>query len=728
MAILAVSSLFVTSHDIYCRGEQRPVNQLQPSSSYAAPPLHRPSTHPYCRGFLSTVLTLHSLPSFPAYIPSTSVSLTSRHAESKCTAPPLAQSCSGAAIITALLLHLICTKVSYLPSPITPRIESFHPSPHLPLCVSSVVVSLSFASHPAPSTPSSLSLPPTPSATFGAFSLPPIKNEPMLSYAPNSPELRSLQAAISSLLSNPVDVPIIVHGREIRTSRKQRQTMPSNHSHTIATYYLADESTIKAALDSTTQAKASWEGMPWQQRAAVYLKAADLLSTKYRWDVLAATILGQGKNAWQAEIDAAAETADFWRYSVKFLQDIYHQQPVDHSPGVWNRVEYRPLEGFVYAISPFNFAAIGANLSGAPAIMGNTVIWKPSGTAILSNYLLYKVMEEAGMPPGVINFVPEDGPLLSSHIFASPHFAGLHFTGSTRTFQALWQEIGAKLPSFRSYPRIVGETGGKNFHMVHPSADKLNVLHQTIRSAFEYSGQKCSACSRMYLPKSWWVDEESPSSSLPSPLHPKRLSFKTAFLAEVQNVIDQHMGQPHDPSTLVSAVIDKASFDRLHAALEKVKAAKGEATILVGGGTDSSKGWFVQPTVVLAHRPDFFTLTTELFGPILTVYLYEDSQYEETLRLCNETSPYALTGSIFCAEPHALGVGMERLRHAAGNFYVNDKSTGAVVGQQPFGGARGSGTNDKAGGMANLLRWVSPRSIKENFLNISSWKYPSNSK
>ena len=548
----------------------------------------------------------------------------------------------------------------------------------------------------------------------------------MLSYAPNSPERAKLQAAISSLLSTPVDVPIIVHGRELRTSRKQQQTMPSNHSHTIATYYLADDDAITAALSSTLAAKAAWEATPWQQRAAVFLKAADLLSTKYRYDVLAATILGQGKNTWQAEIDAAAETADFWRFSTRFMADIYAQQPTEHSPGVWNRVDYRPLEGFVYAISPFNFAAIGANLSGSPALMGNTVLWKPSGTAILSNYLLYKVLEEAGLPPGVINFVPEDGPLLSSRVFASPHFAGLHFTGSTKTFRALWQEIGRQLPTYRSYPRIVGETGGKNFHMVHPSADKLNVLHQSIRSAFEYSGQKCSACSRVYLPKSWWVDDESPSSSLPSPLHPQRLSFKRALIAEVQRIIDEHMGQPQDPSTLLSAVIDHASFTRLHTALDRIKAATSDATIVVGGGTDSSHGYFVQPTVVVAHRADFFSLKEELFGPILTLYLYDDADYDATLTLVDQTTSYALTGALFCAEPYALARGVEALKHAAGNFYINDKSTGAVVGQQPFGGARGSGTNDKAGGMTNLLRWVSPRSIKENFVNISSWKYPSN--
>ena len=548
----------------------------------------------------------------------------------------------------------------------------------------------------------------------------------MLNYAPGSPEAAKLSAAIEHLLSHPVDVPIIIHGREYRTARKARQTMPSDHGHVVATYYLADEETIKLALASTAQAKAAWEETPWQRRAAIYLKAADLLSTRYRYDVLAATILGQGKNRWQAEIDAAAETADFWRYSAKFMAEIYAAQPVDHSPGVWNRVEYRPLEGFVYAVSPFNFAAIGANLSGAPAIMGNTVIHKPSGTSILSNYLLYKVMEEAGLPPGVINLVPEDGPLLSQHVFASRDFAGLHFTGSTRTFQALWQQIAQQLPHFRSYPRIVGETGGKNFHLVHPSADKLNVLHQTVRSAFEYSGQKCSACSRLYLPKSWWTDDESPVTSFPSPLHPRAVSFKKALLAEVQTIIDRHMGQPQDAATLVSAVIDKASFDRLHAALERVKAAKGQATILVGGGTDASRGYFVQPTVVLANAPDFFTMTTELFGPVLSVYLYDDADYEATLRLVDRTSSYALTGSLFCADPYALIKGMDALKHSAGNFYVNDKSTGAVVGQQPFGGARGSGTNDKAGGMSNLLRWVSPRSIKENFLPISSWKYPSN--
>ena len=369
----------------------------------------------------------------------------------------------------------------------------------------------------------------------------------MLTYAAGSTERKKLQAALDSALSRVVDVPIIVAGKEYRTSRVQEQRMPAEHSKAVARYYLADEAIIAEAIRSSLAAKARWEETPWQTRAAVFLKAADLLSGKHRYDVLAATILGQGKNVWQAEIDAAAETADFWRFGVKYLQEIYAQQPVDHSPGNWNRVDHRPLEGFVYAISPFNFAAIGANLSSAPAVMGNTVIWKPSGAAILSSYLLYRVLEEAGLPAGVINFVPEDGPLLSSAIFASPHFAGLHFTGSTKTFRHLWQEIGRLLPSFRSYPRIVGETGGKNFHFAHPSADRVNVLHQTVRSAFEYSGQKCSACSRLYIPRSWWTD------------------FRPQLTAEVDRIIAHHYGPSHHPSTFVSAVIDRASFDRLRA-------------------------------------------------------------------------------------------------------------------------------------------------------------------
>ena len=549
----------------------------------------------------------------------------------------------------------------------------------------------------------------------------------MLTYAPNSSERKHLQAAIQRLLSaEPADIPCIVGGREVRTGLLDEQRMPSDHSHTLARYHKADAQTVQLAIRTALAAKRQWEELAWEARAAIFLRAADLLSTKYRWDVLAAVVLGQGKNVWQAEIDAAAETADFWRFGVKYMAELYSTQPVDHSPHNWNRLEYRPLEGFVYAISPFNFAAIGANLSSAPALMGNVVLWKPSGTSILSNYLLYKVLEEAGLPPGVINFVPEDGPLLSQHVFDSRDFAGLHFTGSTKTFKLLWRAISDKLDTYRSYPRIVGETGGKNFHFAHPSADKRNVLFQTLRSAFEYSGQKCSACSRLYVPRSWWRDEQSPRLPYSSPVYPEQLSFKQQLVEQTQRIIDGHMGQPHEPSTLLSAVIDKPSFDRLSKALDRIRSDKHTAQIIVGGGVDDSQGYFVQPTVVVTTDPNYFSLTTELFGPILTVYVYEDADYLSALEACDGATPYALTGSIFASDVYALQQGTYALRHAAGNFYINDKSTGAVVGQQPFGGARGSGTNDKAGGMANLMRWVSMRTVKENLLPITDWKYPSN--
>ena len=549
----------------------------------------------------------------------------------------------------------------------------------------------------------------------------------MHNYAPNSPERASLQEAIQRLLkAAPADIPCIIGGREVRTSLVEEQRMPSDHSHVLARYHKADAATVQLAIRTALAAKKQWEELSWEARAAIFLRAADLLSTKYRWDVLAATVLGQGKNVWQAEIDAAAECADFWRFGVKYMADLYAQQPVDHSPHNWNRMEYRPLEGFVYAISPFNFAAIGANLSSAPAMMGNVVLWKPSGTSILSNYLLYKVLEEAGLPAGVINFIPEDGPLLSSQIFASPHFAGLHFTGSTRTFKHLWRQIADNLDTFRSYPRIVGETGGKNFHFVHPSADKRNVLFQTIRSAFEYSGQKCSACSRLYVPRSWWQDDEQPVLPHASPVYPAKLAFKQQLIQQTQTIIDSNMGQPQDAATLLSAVIDKASFTRLSKALEQIKKDKHVAQIIVGGEVDDSRGYFVQPTVVVTTDPNYFSLTTELFGPILTVYVYEDADYLPALEACDAATPYALTGSIFASDVYALQQGTYALRHSAGNFYVNDKCTGAVVGQQPFGGARGSGTNDKAGGIVNLQRWTSMRTVKETLLPIEDWKYPSN--
>lgn len=550
----------------------------------------------------------------------------------------------------------------------------------------------------------------------------------MLNYAVDSNERVQLAKAIDQMLGEVADIPIIIGGKEYRTSRTAEQRMPSDHKHLLAKFSKADESLSQKAIDAALQAKQSWSNLPAEVRAGIILRAADLLSTKYRYQVLAATILGQGKNTWQAEIDAAAELADFWRFGVKYMHELYNNQPVDHSATVWNRIEYRPLEGFIYAISPFNFTAIGGNLSSAPALMGNTVIWKPSNTAILSNYLVFKVLQEAGLPEGVINFVPEDGPLLSKVLLNSPDLAGIHFTGSTAVFQSLWQTVGNNIASYRSYPRLIGETGGKNFHMVHPSADKLSVLNQTIRSAFEYSGQKCSACSRLYVPASWWnADSEQPINLINDPLTKTKINFKKQLIEQTQKIIDNHMGQPQHNATFVSAVIDEPSFKRISSAIERVKQdGKSKAEILVGGGYDSSKGWFIQPTIIVTRDSNYYTLTTELFGPVLTVFVYEDADYEETLKLVDSSTKYALTGALFAQDTYAQQIGYNALRNAAGNFYVNDKSTGAVVGQQPFGGARGSGTNDKAGGLFNLVRWVSPRTVKETFVPLTDWKYPSN--
>jgi len=563
---------------------------------------------------------------------------------------------------------------------------------------------------------------------FNRFTVPLAKNEPMLNFAAGSHEREMLKKAIEKMKNEVYDVPIVIGGKEYRTSRTGEQRNPSNHSHVLAKFSMVDDELAQKAIDASLAAKKSWEETSADARASVLLRAADLLSTKYRYEVLAATMLGQGKNTWQAEIDSAAELCDFWRFGVKYMHELYSNQPVDHSPTNWNRIEYRPLEGFIYAISPFNFTAIGGNLTAAPALMGNTIVWKPSNTSILSAYLVFKILEEAGMPPGVINFVPEHGPLLSKYALNSPHLAGIHFTGSTTVFQHLWKSVGNNIENYRSYPRLVGETGGKNFHMVHPSGDKLSVVNQTIRSAFEYSGQKCSACSRLYVPASWWnAQDEQPITTINDPLTKTKINFKRELINRTQTIIDNHMGQPEDPSTLVAGVIDEASFKRLSAALERVKAdGPSKAEIIVGGKTDSSKGWFVEPTVILVKDPLYYTMVTELFGPILTVYVYEDADYEKTLELVDTSTKYALTGSIFAQDLYAQQIAYQALRNSSGMFYVNDKSTGAVVGQQPFGGARGSGTNDKAGGMLNLIRWVSPRTIKETFVPLVDWKYPSN--
>ena len=476
----------------------------------------------------------------------------------------------------------------------------------------------------------------------------------------------------------------------------------------LAEFRETDRSTAEAAIANSLAAKAEWEALPFPAKAAIFLKAADLLAGKYRYDMLASVMLGQGKNVWQAEIDAAAEAIDFWRFNVSYAAQAYALQPSEHSPTVWNRVEYRGLEGFVLAVTPFNFAAIGANLASAPALMGNVVVWKPSNTALHSNYLMYKILREAGLPAGVINFLPGHGLEVGAASFAHREFTGLHFTGSTATFQSMWQQIGANIKHYKSYPRIVGETGGKNFHFVHASADPEQVVLQSIRSAFEYSGQKCSALSRMYVPQSLWPQ------------------IKDGLVKATRDIIATQFGPVDNFSNFVTGVIDQRAFDRIAGTIDQIKADehKGKVTIIAGGGYDSSVGWMIQPTIAVTTDPQYRTMREEIFGPVLTVYVYPDAEYKSTLDLCDATSPYALTGSLFARDRYALEYGSAKLRHASGNFYINDKSTGAVVGQQPFGGARASGTNDKAGSILNLQRWVSPRTIKETFVPIATYKYP----
>lgn len=481
--------------------------------------------------------------------------------------------------------------------------------------------------------------------------------------------------------------------------------MPSNHKHVLCKFHQANKEILQKAIDAAMAAKPVWEAMPWEDRAAIFLKAADLLAYKYRYQVNAATMLGQGKSVWQAEIDSAAETIDFFRFNVKFAEEIYGFQPPKNSVGIWNRVEYRPLEGYIVAISPFNFTAIGANLPSSPALMGNVVLWKPASTAVLSNYIVFKTLQEAGLPPGVINFIPGSGSLIGDTLLNSPHFGGLHFTGSTGVFNGIMFKTAQNLNNrlYRSYPRIVGETGGKDFHFAHKSADVENLVYNTLRGAFEYQGQKCSACSRAYIPDNLWPQ------------------FKEKIVAALKQV---KMGHPDDFTNFMSAVIDKNAFNSIRGYIDHAKQNTNEFEIVHGGKCDDSEGYFIEPTVVLSKNPKSKLMEEEIFGPVLTVYVYPADKYEETLKLCDSTSPYSLTGSIFAQERTAIETATRLLRNSSGNFYINDKSTGAVVGQQPFGGARASGTNDKAGSLLNLLRWVSARSIKENFIPLTDWKYP----
>ncbi len=533
------------------------------------------------------------------------------------------------------------------------------------------------------------------------FNVPVAVNEPVLNYAPGSPERIGLQAALKKMRAEVLDIPMYINGREIRTGKTGRIAPPHDHKHTVAHFHQGEKSHVTQAIEAALSAKSAWANLPWEERAAIFLKAADLLAGPYRAAINAATMIGQSKNAFQAEIDAACEMIDFLRFNVEYMRQVYTQQPIS-SKGVWNRLEHRPLEGFVFALTPFNFTAIAGNLPTSAAMMGNTIVWKPANTQIYAASLLMKIFMEAGLPEGVINLIYVSGPDAGEVIFHHPDFAGIHFTGSTGVFQDIWKTIGNNIHKYRSYPRIVGETGGKDFIMAHPSSDVSALITALSRGAFEYQGQKCSAASRAYIPKSLWP-------AVKDGLARDIASFK--------------IGPTEDFTNFINAVIDEKSFDKLATFIDNAKSSP-DAEIIAGGTYDKSTGYFIHPTVILAKKPDYVTMCEELFGPVLTVYVYEDDKFEETLDVVDRTGTYALTGSIFARDRYAIDLATRKLNNAAGNFYINDKCTGAVVGQQPFGGSRASGTNDKAGSILNLLRWVSPRAIKETFVPPTDYRYP----
>ncbi|MES1243683.1 MAG: L-glutamate gamma-semialdehyde dehydrogenase [Acidobacteriota bacterium] len=533
------------------------------------------------------------------------------------------------------------------------------------------------------------------------FSVPVPGNEPVRSYAPGSAEKKSLKKRLDEMMDEVVEIPLLIGGREVRTGDLGTAVCPHDHKHVLARYHQAGAAEVQAAADAAKQAWHDWSETSWEARASVLLKAAELLAGPWRDTLNASTMLNQSKTVFQAEIDSACELIDFWRYNPHFMRHLYTDQPVSPA-GVWNRVEYRPLEGFVFAVSPFNFTSIGGNLTTAPALMGNTVLWKPASTSVLSGYYIAKLLQEAGLPDGVINFLPGKASKVGDPVLAHPDFAGIHFTGSTPVFQTMWKTMGENIPNYRSYPRIVGETGGKNFVFAHPSTDVAALVAALIRGSFEYQGQKCSAGSRAYIPSSLWPE------------------VRERLVAELKEV---KMGSPVDFRNFVAAVIDEPSFDRIMDFINHAKNSS-DAEIVAGGNGDKSKGYFIEPTVVKTTDPRFKLMTHEIFGPVLTVFVYDDAQLDETLALCNDTSPYALTGAIFARDRGVIERMAKALRHAAGNFYINDKPTGAVVGQQPFGGARASGTNDKAGSMLNLVRWVSQRAIKETFVPPTDFRYP----
>ena len=538
-------------------------------------------------------------------------------------------------------------------------------------------------------------------STHAIFRTPAPRNEPINDYAPGSPERERLQRRVEQIRSERIEIPLVIGGKDITTGDLKQAVMPHDKDHVLADVHQGGAEHVQLAIDAAAAAWADWSRWPWEERASVLLRAAELLAGPWRDTLNAATMLGQSKTAHQAEIDAACESIDFLRFNVEFMTRIYAEQPIS-SPGIWNRMEYRPLEGFVFAVSPFNFTAIAANLTSSPALMGNAIVWKPAGTAMLSAYYLMRLFQEAGLPDGVINLVYGSGPTIGDAALASPQLAGIHFTGSTKVFNGMWRTVASNMERFRNYPRIVGETGGKDFIVAHPSADVDALATAIVRGSFEYQGQKCSASSRIYAPSNLW------------PALRERLQEQVATIT---------MGDVSDFGNFMGAVIDSSSFRTQADAIEEAK-ANSESDIVVGGGYDDSKGYFVEPTVIETRDPGFRTMREELFGPVVTTYVYDENRWDDTLDLVDTTAPYGLTGAVFSEDRAAAAEAQLKLRYAAGNFYVNDKPTGAVVGQQPFGGARASGTNDKAGSMWNLIRWVSPRSIKETFTPPTSYRYP----
>lgn len=533
------------------------------------------------------------------------------------------------------------------------------------------------------------------------FRFPTPKNEPVLGYAPKSVERLELERELKRQYETEIEIPVIIGGKEVRTGKIGKVVMPTEHKHVLATYHQCTEKEVKMAIDAALKARKAWADMPWEDRASIILRAGELFAKKYRYLMNAATMLGQGKNAFQAEIDSACEAIDFLRFNPFYAAQVYADQPFSPTTDCINRVEYRPLEGFIYSITPFNFTAIAVNLNISPVLMGNVTVWKPATTAILSNYYAMKILQEAGVPDGVINFLPGKGSTISDIVMRHPDFAGIHFTGSTGVFQSFWKTVGDNIAKYKTYPKLVGETGGKDFVFAHNSADSQELAVAIVRGAFEYQGQKCSAASRAYIPKSLWTETKKSIGAM----------LKTI-----------KMGDVRDFGNFVNAVIDEASFDNIAGYIERAQKSK-DAEIIFGGKCDKSVGYFVEPTVIVAKKPDYETMCEEIFGPVITIYVYDDKDFERTLELCDQTSPYALTGSIFSNDRYATKIAEKALRFAAGNFYINDKPTGAVVGQQPFGGGRASGTNDKAGSYLNLVRWISPRTIKETLIPPTDYKY-----